>query len=269
MTRGIGSAARSTLRRRGLWLAFPALAALFVVGYQPVAAFGVLEALFPRVVWRVESAQPLVGLSFDDGPSPDNTAAVLDILARHQARATFFLIGTRAAAHPELVRRIREEGHEVGSHYISTGSALWDSRATFAEKLLRTEQILQLPAGRRLFRPPGGLIRPSQLAELESRGYLCVLGSAYPYDPRRPPAGYMTWLVAKNLRPGAIVILHDGIADPSRTIAALDGILEAGRRKGLRFVSVGELLAVTSRSPGSAAARAARRSSPWCPRCRA
>ena len=254
-------------RDPGRWIAVAVLAVLFVVGFQPVSAFGLLEVLFPRILWRIETERPLVALSFDDGPSPEHTARVLDILARHGARATFFLIGTRASAHPALVRRMREEGHETANHYLTSGSALGDSRAAFVDKLLRTEQILGRPADRKLFRPPGGLIWPSQLTELERRGYVCVLGSAYPYDPKHPPAAYIRWLVAKNLRPGAIVVLHDGIADPSRTIAALDGILEAGREKGLRFVGVGELLAVTSRSPGSAAARAARRSSPWSPRC--
>ena len=69
-----------------------------------------------------------------------------------------------------------------------------------------------------------------------------MLGSAYPYDPLRPPAGYIRWLVAKNLAPGVIVILHDGIRDPSRTLSSVDAILDAGRRKGLHFVTVGELL---------------------------
>ena len=87
------------------------------------------------------------------------------------------------------------------------------------------------------------MIRPAQIDAAQARGYVAVLGSAYPYDPKRPPAVFIRWLVSKNLAPGAIVILHDGGGDRSRTVAALPGILEAGRDKGLRFVTVGELRA--------------------------
>jgi hypothetical protein len=80
------------------------------------------------------------------------------------------------------------------------------------------------------------------MRQAEAQGYRVVLGSAYPYDPSHPPPAYIQWLVAKNLAPGVIVILHDGIADPSRMIAVLDPILAAGERKGLRFVPIGTLL---------------------------
>ena len=86
------------------------------------------------------------------------------------------------------------------------------------------------------------MIRPAHLAFVRAQGYRCVLGSAYPFDPAHPPAGYIRWLVGKNLAPGTIVILHDGIADPSRMLQSLDAILDEGRRRGLRFVPVGELL---------------------------
>jgi peptidoglycan/xylan/chitin deacetylase (PgdA/CDA1 family) len=95
----------------------------------------------------------------------------------------------------------------------------------------------------KLFRPPGGLIRPDHRAAVERLGYKVVLGSAYPFDGNRPPAGYIRWLVVKNLQPGTIVILHDGVRDPSNTIASLDAILDAARTKGLAVVTVGELLA--------------------------
>jgi peptidoglycan/xylan/chitin deacetylase (PgdA/CDA1 family) len=75
-----------------------------------------------------------------------------------------------------------------------------------------------------------------------AQGYECVLGCAYPHDPMRVPAWYIRWLVLKNLRPGTIVILHDGIADLRRSIQALPRILGAGRERGLRFVSIAKLL---------------------------
>jgi peptidoglycan-N-acetylglucosamine deacetylase len=93
-----------------------------------------------------------------------------------------------------------------------------------------------------MFRAPGGVARSRQLKLARERGYTCALGSAYPHDPGRPPLAYMRWLVEKNLAPGTIVILHDGIPDATRTIEALPHILAAGSRRGLRFVSIGELI---------------------------
>lgn len=217
-----------------------AAGAAFVL-YQPLWSFAMLGRLFPGIVWRVPTSAPLVALTFDDGPAPDHTPEVLAVLARHGARATFFLIGDRAAAHPRLVSDLRRAGHEVGNHYWTIRSTLGASDQEFVRDLRRTEAVLDLSPPK-LFRPPGGRLRPRQLARLRAEGYRCILGSAYPYDPAHPPARYIRWLVAKNLAPGVIVILHDGIADPSRSIAALDGILAAGERKGLRFVTVGELL---------------------------
>jgi peptidoglycan/xylan/chitin deacetylase (PgdA/CDA1 family) len=191
----------------------------------------------------VETWAPLAALTFDDGPDPVYTPQVLDILARHEARATFFLIGENARRHPELVRRIREMGHEVGNHTDSNRSTALLSMPRFSGSLLKAEAALGLMDARpKLLRPGGGWIRPAQLDLAIQRGYTCVLGSAYAWDPKRPPTAYIRWAVAKNLAPGAIVVLHDAGGDRSNTVAALPGILEDGRAKGLRFVTVSDLM---------------------------
>jgi len=95
---------------------------------------------------------------------------------------------------------------------------------------------------RKFFRAPGGVAWPWQLRLARERGYTCVLGCAYPHDPMRPPVKYIRWLIEKNLAPGTIVILHDGIRDASRSVSALPHILEEGKRRGLRFVSIGGLV---------------------------
>ncbi len=218
-------------------------AVLAVAIVQPLAVFGLTSRVWPRIVWRVPTSQPLVALTFDDGPAPGATLEVLALLAHHHAHATFFLIGDRAAAYPELVATIREGGHEVGNHSYGIGSLFRASDEAFAESLLRADRVLALRSGQKLFRPPGGLVRSSQVALAEKHGYRCVLGSAYPYDPMRPPPGYVRWLVTKNLAPGVVVILHDGISDPSGSLAVLDSILNAGEQRGLQFVTVSELLA--------------------------
>jgi peptidoglycan/xylan/chitin deacetylase (PgdA/CDA1 family) len=232
---------RKAARRSLGGLAAALLAAALVIVLQPLWVFDVLSWWQPDIVWRVETPAPLVALTFDDGPAPDHTPGVLAILARHEARATFFLIGDLAVRFPHVVADIRRGGHEVGNHSFGLRSMWRVPDEEFAADVLRTEQVLGLTAPK-LYRPPGGIVRQSQLEVLRRLGYVCVLGSAYPYDGKGDRStAYIRWLVSGNLAPGTIVILHDGIKDPSRSVAALDAILTAGREKGLRFVTVGEL----------------------------
>ncbi len=215
---------------------------LAVVLWQPRWAYRLLARAMPGILWSVEDAGPRVALTFDDGPSPEHTPIVLDILRRRGARATFFLIGPRAAAHPDIVRRMRAEGHEIANHYSSKRSTLFVDEAEFMAEVARAEAMVAPIGPPKLFRPPGGVTTPANRRALERMGYRCVLGSAYPFDGNGPPAAYIRWLVVKNLAPGTIVILHDGVRDPANTIAALDPILAAAREKGLAVVPVGELL---------------------------
>ena len=248
---------------------------------EPLAILPVLERLTPNLTYRIRTSQPLVALSFDDGPHAIFTPQVLDILQQHNAQATFFLIGERALRHPDLVARIKAAGHEVANHYFSDGSILFlrgselqsgsephrgselqlrhsalpriglqplkkafNDDTAFLPNLEKSEQAIGLTgAAPKFFRPPGGLARPSQLRLARAHGYDCMLGSAYPHDPVHPPVWYIRWLVTKNLAPGTIVILHDGISNPARTIQALPQILAAARSKGLSFVSIGALKA--------------------------
>ena len=242
-------AARPNVRlRRGLIGAVAILgAALWILLTEPGWAFTVAERLAPNVVWRVRATQPLVGLSFDDGPDPVHTPKVLEILAKHEAKATFFLIGQRARAHPELVARIKAEDHEIANHYFMNGATLAHSDQEFRRCLAQTELAIGPLRDLKLFRPPGGVAWPSQLRAARAEGYTCVLGSAYPHDPAHPPVWYIRWLILKNLAPGAIVILHDGIADPARSIAALPDVLAGGTSRGFRFVAIGTLMSASGR----------------------
>lgn len=222
-----------------------ALFGLIVFWTEPLWLLPTLERVTPNIVYRARTRLPLVALSFDDGPHPVFTPQVLDILQRYEATATFFLIGDRALRHPEVMAAIRDAGHEIGNHYSSNVPTLGHSDAEFARNLEQTDAALGLGPKPAVFRPPGGIALPRQIKLAKARGYVCVLGCAYPHDPMHPPAWYIRWLITKNLVPGAIVILHDGMSDPSGSIEALPHILEAGRRKGLRFVSIAELLRST------------------------
>lgn len=235
-------------RRRLLALAVVAL--LGVLAVQPPFAMDVVSGLASAIVWKVDTTTPVAALTFDDGPHPVYTPQILDLLARHKVHATFFLVGERARQRPELLARIRGEGHEVANHTESHGRTLLQRLSTFEEELLEGEKTLGLGRARpKLFRPPGIWLRAEQQAVAARHGYLTVLGSAYAFDPYRPPTRYIEWAIEKNLRPGAIVVLHDSGGDRSHTVAALPAILRAARDKGLRLVPVSELLAAGKTPP--------------------
>lgn len=215
---------------------------------QPLWAFTVVERVFPRIVWRVATQEPWIALTFDDGPDAEHTPRILALLARHQAKATFFMIGDRALGNPEIVKLVRAGGHEIGNHYYRNGSALRMNHDRYVEDLMRTEKVLALEGQRKLFRPPSGLVSEGQLDILEARGYRSVMGTVYPFDTSRPPSAYVRWLITKNLAPGSIVILHDGARDPTNMLAALEQILAEATASGLRFVTVSTLLDAAAKS---------------------
>ena len=162
------------------------------------------------MLWQVNTEEPVVALTFDDGPHAVYTSQALEILARHNIRATFFLVGENARRHPELFAQIRRVGHEVGNHTGTMATTFFLPTEKFENDLLHAEATLGLENSRpKFFRPVGGWVRPAQLRRAKAHGYTCVLGSAYAYDPYRPPTAYVRWAIAKNLRPGVIVVLHD------------------------------------------------------------
>lgn len=205
---------------------------------------GLPQLFTPACVRRGPRRAGRLALTFDDGPDPRWTPRVLDVLGEAGIHATFFLVGERARAHPDLLRRIRAEGHEVGNHTDGMRTTFWRATEAFERDLLRAEATLGLSrAPLKLFRPAGGLSRRSQRAAAARHGYLCVLGSAYPFDPARPPVAYMSWLMRKNLAPGVILILHDSSGDRSRSVAALARVLRDGQARRFRLVTVSQLLA--------------------------
>lgn len=202
-----------------------------------------------HLLCRVDEVTDRMALTFDDGPSARNTPAILDLLAQHKAHATFFTLADNVARLPHLVRRMVDEGHEVGLH----GQIHWPL-PLLPPNLLRRELERSALAVRyatqqraRCFRPPFGLMFPSQARFVARMGYLSVLGDIYPEDPHRPGVDAIVERVQPRLAPGSILILHDGSpwgeADRSQTVAALGLILNHMTTRGLRGVSVAELLA--------------------------
>jgi peptidoglycan/xylan/chitin deacetylase (PgdA/CDA1 family) len=224
------------MRKKMVLAAATAVSAAGVACCWPQAVVRLLRMAFPGVLWEIPTSERVVAISFDDGPDPVYTPQVLEILREHGIKATFFLVGERVRRFPELRQRIGEEGHEVGNHSDS-----WRRTIQLAEESLGLGSG-GLGSGTKLFRPAGGFIRGSQLRVLRKHGYCTVLGSAFAFDPYRPPRKYIEWAIGRGLKPGAIVVMHDSGGDRSKTVAALPAILYRAHAKGYRFVTLSEYL---------------------------
>jgi len=222
-------------------------------GFLALIADGIVRPgsriLYPTVA-RGPRNRRRVALTFDDGPDPEVTPAVLDALAQHGERATFFSIGRSLEEHPELARRLVAEGHELGNH--SWRHSRWQNLSGadgHAREIQRGEQAIAAVTGsqvRPLYRPPIGLKSP-QLARVAYRHQLTMVAwSLHSHDTRGSDPERVVQHVLKKIQPGDIVLMHDGHdrAGRHRPICAraVPPILQGLRETALQCVTVSELL---------------------------
>ncbi len=209
---------------------------------------------FPTLYHQGAGGEHQVAVSFDDGPDPQWTPKILDILKGANVKAAFFLVGANAERYPKLVRRIVDEGHEIGNHtYYHPNLALcWPEHIRL--ELNATQLLLETITGRAttLFRPPYAAdTSPAQLSELtplqiaEDLNYLVVLESIDPQDWAKPGADIILRRVKQQRRDGSIILLHDAGGDRSQTVEALPRILEWLHIRGDTVVPLSTLLGTT------------------------
>ena len=185
-----------------------------------------------------------VALTFDDGPGRV-TEAILEVLAHHDARATFNVLGERVAGREPLLRRTRDEGHELGSHAFRHDRLAGRPLETFGQ-LTRTTAAIRRATGvtPRVFRPPYGSVSPSVVVAARLAGLVTVRWDVDPHDYERPGADVIRRRTIRRVKPGSIVLLHDDRKALEQTAVALDGALGELRACGYRFVTTSELLAL-------------------------
>ena len=203
--------------------------------------------LFGGLVSRVETAEPIVALTFDDGPSDRRTEEILAILREHGARATFFVTGRALARKPETGRRIVEEGHELGNHSFSHKRMVLKPLSFIHGEIERTDEQIRAVGydGPIHFRSPGGKKLVALPYYLWRTGRLNIFWDVAPegYEGAVGDAELIAERVLAETRPGSIILLHvmaEGRA-PSRQ--ALPAIIQGLQQRGYRFVTVSELLA--------------------------
>jgi peptidoglycan/xylan/chitin deacetylase (PgdA/CDA1 family) len=238
---------------RPLLLALLTSALLFVGAYT-LAAWPQSQ-LYGRVVSHGPGDARLVALTFDDGPNDPATSRLLDVLAAKDVKATFFVVGENVEVYPDTARRIVAEGHALGNHSYRhrKRDALLDPG--YGE-LERAQRAIAAVVGFRpaLYRAPNGFHTPWQLRAVRRAGLVTVHWNVQTKDWERPDPDTIVRRVLEHVRPGAIVLLHDGDdtrhgSDRAPTVEALPQIIDALRARGYRFVTVPELLGVPDRLP--------------------
>ncbi|MCD1623644.1 polysaccharide deacetylase family protein [Citromicrobium bathyomarinum] len=192
---------------------------------------------------RVETDDKIVALTFDDGPTPRGVAAVLPILDRYDARATFFLIGEDLKRHPQAARQILAAGHELGNHTYSHQRNVGRSRAFYREELGKTRQLLRaVGSDSDLFRPPYGRKLVGLPLEVERAGLKTITWDVADRAEEFPePADYARDIVER-ARPGSIILIHPMYRGNATAREALPMNLAQLRDRGYDIVTVSELL---------------------------
>lgn len=238
---------RRAVRRWALAFLLLAAISLYYANRYVYRGFGMHVALFrngPKAV-------PVVALTFDDGPDPRYTPAILDVLEREGVVATFFVVGRAVEAYPEVVRRAFIAGHEIANHTYSHRNLLGTSRAVVDDEIDRATAAIEAAAGFRpvLFRPPRGMYTQHVLDALEARGMTLVLWSLSSEDWAEVPARAVYRRVVDRVRPGDVILFHDAGdiltalgASRANTVRALPLIIRDLKARGYRFVTVTEMM---------------------------
>jgi peptidoglycan-N-acetylglucosamine deacetylase len=214
----------------------------FYVCTAPTAQF------FKPVLVRGPAEGRKIALTFDDGPAPPFTEKILDILRDRKVPATFFVCGKNVERHPEIVRRIAQDGHTLGNHTFSHPFLYFCSRQKIADEIERTQIAVERAAGVRpsVFRPPYGSRWLGLMGVLRAQGMKLVMWSATGYDWKFQTSGVVRSAL-EELAPGAVVLLHDGHGvyppqefDRSNTVQALPEIIDKAREAGFDFVELSQ-----------------------------
>jgi peptidoglycan/xylan/chitin deacetylase (PgdA/CDA1 family) len=212
-----------------------------ILGTQALLFWATLwpqSRLLSPVVVRVPARERTVWLTIDDGPSHD-TGAILDLLDRHQARACFFVVGDRAEAQPDRVREMLRRGHEIGNHSYSHPEKWFWALPPRAMRMQieRAQAVLHAMTGRppRWFRAVVGMANPFVAAALKPLGLTRVAWCARGFDAREADPARVVARIARGLRPGAIVLLHEG-APHGRSVAIVEAVLAHLAAQGYRCV---------------------------------
>jgi len=208
--------------------------------------------VFGRVFSNTKTTQKVVALTFDDGPYPPYTEQVLDVLKEYHVPATFFVVGQNVEKYPELVKRIADEGHQIGNHTYHHIDLLKANRKVIAEEIDNTSKAILSAAGisPHLMRPPHGFRDPVVMEMMAERNLKVVEWSVMSRDWTNPGVDAIVERTVKKVKNGSIILLHDGDGITSQasriqSVEAARRIIQILSAQGYKFVTVDEILEKT------------------------
>ena len=241
---------RRVARRAAVVVGLAALLTLVFLGRYVYHGFG----LHPEIFRWGDPQLKYIAITFDDGPDPNYTPAILDTLKEREVEATFFVVGRHVDQYPEIVRRMLEEGHEVASHTYNHRNLLQADEATVIRELELTEAALDRAAGftPKLFRPPRGLYSRETIEAAHERGYTVALWSLSSVDWLGTSPQRIVRVMAEKTRPGDILLFHDSgdfISSKGghrhNTVQSIGPLIDRLRAQGYEFVTVSDLMVLT------------------------
>lgn len=186
-----------------------------------------------------------LALTYDDGPNDPHTQKLLEVLARHNVHATFFLIGRYVRQRPDIVREILQAGHSIGNHTFNHSNLIFAPAERTRLELRQCQEAVADVTGQqsRLFRPPFGGRRPATLRIARSMGLTPIMWNVTGWDWNAPPAEVIEQKVSGQIRGGSVILLHDGGskamgADRSQTVLATEKLLEKYKLENYEFVTI-------------------------------
>ncbi|MBD2390847.1 polysaccharide deacetylase family protein [Aphanizomenon flos-aquae NRERC-008] len=199
---------------------------------------------------KLPPEKKVIALTFDDGPWPNTTAKVLDILKKNRIKSTFFVVGQNVKNYPDLTKQIVADGHIIANHTWHHWYHQMNAQAAAYEVANTTDIIYQTTGVKTsLFRPPGGIMNNGVAAYAKNNKYAVIMWSADSMDYSRPAVPRLMNNIFREAKPGGIVLMHDGGGDRSNTVKALPEIINRFRKQGYEFVTVPELLEMQDQHP--------------------
>lgn len=194
-----------------------------------------------------------IALTFDDGPDQVFTPQVLDALKKENVKATFFIVGNRAEQYPEIVKRMRDEGHAIGNHSYNHANFEKLSDQPFRDQITQTDEIIQRQLGYRpvIVRPPYGNITEKQILWMVSQGKKIINWNVDSLDWKGLTAEQVSTNVLADIKPGSIILQHSAGGegeDLTGTVQALPKIIQKLRGDGVKFVTIPELLSIENQT---------------------
>ena len=223
------------------------IGAATALGYQSMSPTG---QWYGRTFTGLAPGSKKLALTYDDGPNDPHTMRLLEVLERHQVRATFFMIGQFVRQRPEIVRAVASAGHVIGNHTFTHPNLIFLSPRQTRWQMEACDRILSDIAGEhsRLFRPPFGARRPATLRVARSLGLQPVMWNVTGWDWKTTSPEYVQKKVTRQIRGGDVILLHDGGhlgmgADRAHTVVATEQLITRYKAEGYQFVTVPEMMA--------------------------